>query len=126
MAAYSPLQKPHRPKWAQIELAVPPARLASSLCIQQRALYVESFFQHDIPSRIQQFADETTKKEGKHGHNDRCSIENIISYCIRANELKAIKILAPALYGSEQQKRVIDDAREQKREDIVKILQGDK
>ncbi len=49
-----------------------------------------------------------------------------IPYCIRANEIKAIKIMAPVLYGTELQKRAINDAREQKRDDIVKILQGDK
>lgn len=76
-------------------------------------------------TKIKQFVDEVSKKGDMHAYNDRCSIADYIAYCINTNEIKAIKIMAPALYGTEQQKRVIDEAREQKREDIVKILQGD-
>ncbi len=76
-------------------------------------------------AKIQEFVDAASKKEGTHAHNDRCDIADAIGYCIFSNDIKAIQIMAPVLFGSNQQKRIIERAKKLNRDDIVKILQGD-
>lgn len=77
-------------------------------------------------AKIQEIVDAQTKKEGMHAYNGRCNFAEAIGYCIFSNDIKAIQIMAPVLFGSDQQKRVIKRAKELNRDDIVKILQGDK
>ena len=58
--------------------------------------------------------------------NNIYAFRDAMSYCILTNDAKGLKIMAPVLHGqTQQQQYLFDQARELKREHLIKVMQGE-